>query len=127
MVVQVAQRQKKPGILETLAPFAPAAGTLIGAGIGGPPGAIAGGAIGSAAAAGVGTAAKADAANDPSNAMQRRMGGPQASTSSDAPNPIEALENARIELASQPPEIRQQYEAPIRAALLQARRGQGVV
>ena len=53
-------------------------------------------------------------------AAQRRIQAPQATVQ--APSPLQELEAARMEVAQLPPEQRQQFEAPILAALMQARR-----
>jgi len=122
MTVQVIPREKKKSS-DTIAQIAPIAGAVIGGFFGGPAGAMAGMQAGSAVGSGV-QGVEALTASEPS-AMQRRIGSPQ-DTGPEVANPIEALENARIELANQPPDVRQQYEPAIRAALLQARRDQGV-
>lgn len=123
MAVQVMQPQKRRldmGTLGTLvgagvgAAVAPAGGMQAGASLGASLGGAAGGLLNQASAS----------PNQEGGAMQRRMqqSVPQQTVSSQAPD-IQALEQARMELANQPPEVRQQYEPPIRAALLKARRG----
>ena len=129
MTVQVRQPTKKKSGMDTIAQLAPIAGAVIGGVAAGPGGAMAGAKAGMATGAmvsgGIQAGQMLSGGDAAPSAMERRMGGPQ-DTGPAAPNPIEALENARIELANQPPDVRQQYEPAIRAALLQARRGQGV-
>jgi len=119
-MAQVVQPQKKESFVKTALPIA---------------GAIAGGAIAPAGAAATlgGAVTGASAGNlaggllssnqqqSPSlQAAQRRIEAPQATVQ--APSPLQELEAARMEVAQLPPEQRQQFEAPILAALMKARR-----
>ena len=119
-MAQVVQPQKKESLVKTALPIA---------------GAIAGGAIAPAGAAATlgGAVTGASAGNlaggllssnqqqSPSlQAAQRRIEAPQATVQ--APSPLQELEAARMEVAQLPPEQRQQFEAPILAALMKARR-----
>lgn len=70
----------------------------------------------------VGMATQDDGSMVPSvEAAKRRIGSQQTT---DMPEPIQQLEQARMEVSMLPQEQRQQYEPPILAALMKARRGQ---
>ena len=118
MPVQVAQKEKKPqkfgGILElggqVLSYFPQTA--AIGQGV-------------AAAGKGLGTVENAGLVNNDS-AMGRRLETSQGfDQAPQAQDPMQALQAARVELQSQPPEVRQQYEPSIRLAMIRSQRQQG--
>jgi len=118
-MAQVIQPQREDKTGKLLQTAGMVAGGIAGAPTG-PMGAAAGATTGAAAgnlAAGFLSSNK----QSPSlQAAQRRIQAPQATVQ--APSPLQELEAARMEVAQLPPEQRQQFEAPILAALMQARR-----
>ena len=120
MSVQVMQPKKDDTMSKVLKIGAMAGGALA---TGGTSMAMLGGGLAGGAAFDAGSSILgANNAPAGSSAMDRRAG-PQMPAVQD---PVRALEDARVALASQPPEMQQQYGAPIMSALLQARRQQGV-
>lgn len=109
------------------AKVATALGAVVGGYMGGPQGAISGAQTGNS----LGTALAGNTNQQvPSSAVERRMqgGGSDLNLMQPPPqqgveDPQRALEDARLALQSQSPEVRQQYEPAIQAAMLKARRG----
>jgi len=101
--------------------------TLLGSGLGavfgGPSGAAGGMAAGNQAGQALSDQRQPQSL-EANSAMTRRMAGSQPSSTQmpEASDNRAALEQARIALQSQSPEVRQQYEAPIIAALMKQRR-----
>jgi hypothetical protein len=94
----------------------PLAAKIVGTYYGGPAGGAAAGALAEKAVA------KNEQPQVPGSAMERRLGSGQPIQAQPQENNLAALQEARMALASQPPEVRQQYEAPIMAALMKQRR-----
>jgi hypothetical protein len=143
MAVEVIRKKESGGLQKIL----PIAGGIVGGIYGGPGGAQAGYTLGGAAAGmldkdasneqklgsamqGMGAMNSMPSASD-GGAMSRRLNGGnadiQAPPAAQGAESFKQLDDARVALASQPPDVRQQYEAPIMAAWLKARREQGVV
>lgn len=122
MAAQVMMPQKKKSDASQLLEIGgTVAGGVLGGVFGGPAGAIGGASAGGNLAGSVGGMLGAD---NGGGAMGRRM--QQANPTPSAPqveDPIQALEQSRIALASAPPEIQQEYTPAIQAALFKARRG----
>ena len=70
---------------------------------------------------GAANALSKDKPNVQIDAAKRRIGNQQTT---EMPEPVQQLEQARMEVARLPQEQRQQFEPPILAALMKARRGQ---
>ena len=95
----------------------PLAGAAIGAMSGGGP---AGAAAGMQLGGQIGGALAQNDGQSSLSAAQRRIEAPEPTVQVD---PVKDLEIARIEVASLPDEQRKEFEPPILAALMQARRG----
>jgi len=122
--------QRKPsGIGQLLQIGGAVAGGVVGfAGGGGPAGAIGGASAGGALGGAAGNLLEPDKAPvqvGTLNAAQRMSQGGAAPTIQ-APNPLQQLEQARMAARELPAEQRQEYEPALVAALMQARRQQGV-
>lgn len=127
MATQVAmpeQRQKENSLGKILQLGGAVAGGIAGS-AGGPMGAIQGAGAGAA----LGGAAGGLLAGNNQTAVQRRMGlqTSQGQNVPQAPDPMSAINEARTALVSAPPELQQEYAPALQAAMLQARRQQGVV
>lgn len=138
MVAEIQKRQKSNGLEKIL----PIAGGVVGGIYGGPAGAMAGMKLGSAVGSisnkkeidigdvtNVGGAAVGAMGAGDSAAM-RRMNASSDLQSAPSPQPqpgddLKQLSDARFALASQPPEVQQQYGPALTAAWLKARRQQG--
>ena len=112
-MAQVIQPQKKDKTGKLLM----IGGAIAGGAVGGPGGAMAGAQAGQMAS---GLLSSNQQQSPSLQAAQRRIEAPQATVQ--APSPLQELEAARMEVAQLPPEQRQQFEAPILAALMKARR-----
>ena len=111
-MAQVVQPQKKDAMGKIL----PIAGAVVGGVTGGPSGAMTGYQAGQMGSNILGS----NNQQSPGvQAAQRRIQAPEPMA---APSPLQDLEAARMEVAQLPPEQRQQFEAPILAALMKARR-----
>lgn len=138
-MIQVNQPQKKDNAGKILG----VAGGVVGGIYGGPQGAMAGYQVGSSVGGLLGnkertpediastglTVAQGVSSMKGGSAMERRLN--MKGGNSDlqmAPksqnNSMQELQDARLALQSQPPEVRQQYEAPIIAAMMKQRRSQ---
>lgn len=124
MAAQVMVPQKEDKLGKLLQVGGAIGGGILGA-AGGPAGIVAGASAGAQLGGLAGGALEKKQSTGVESAMSRRMGAglPQTAPQVD---PLETLQQANMALASQPPEVRSQFEAPIKAALLQARRQQGV-
>lgn len=122
MAMQVAQPKKSDAISKVLT----IGGGIIGGIYGGPVGAAAGAQVGGMAGNML-SANNQGPENVESSAMSRRMGGGGGGQMQQVGDPYKALEEANMALASQSPEVQQQYAPAIKAALFKARRDQGVV
>ena len=133
-MAQVRQPNKKRGGIGELGALVGLATTIASMGADGGAGAAAGtaaagGGIGSAlgtAAQGLGAAGAIQSLSQKNevgqlDAAKRRIGTQQTTQT---PQPLEELEAARMEISQLPEEQRKQYEPPILAALMKARRGQ---
>lgn len=122
MTVQVKPQQQSSMIGKAL----PLAGAAIGGYLSGgsPQGAMAGAQAGNMVGGFLG--ANNSSPNVQASAMSRRMGGMTTPPPPQA-NDTQALDEARLALAQQPPEMQQKYGPALQAASLQARRKQGVV
>jgi len=114
----IGPQKKKSGIAEVLPVAGAVAGGVLGA-AGGPAGALAGAGTG----ASLGSVAGGFLANQDARqaAIAQRM---QQTSAPQAPSPQQALDQARLALSTQPPEVQQEFGPMLLAARQKLNRGQ---
>lgn len=122
-MAQVMQPQKKDDKRSILG----AVGGVIGGIYGGPSGAMTGYNLGNSAQGMFASGQEGGQAQQvESTAMSRRLGNSSAPAQQQSQDPYDALHQADMALASQSPEVQQEYGPTIKAAKLAARRQNGM-